>query len=135
MKPRFADTAYFIALLNPRDALHAEAVTLFEDDHEQLVTTEWVLCEVAASFSQPANRHLFSALLASLQDSPDAAVEQSNPRLFQRGCDLFLSRPDKGWSLTDCISFLVMSDHGLTDALTADRHFEQAGFTVLMKVA
>ena len=52
--------------------------------------------------------------------------------LTQRGIDLYLARPDKSWSLTDCISFVIMNEQELTDALTADRHFEQAGFTALL---
>ena len=52
--------------------------------------------------------------------------------LFERGLALYNARPDKEWSLTDCISFVVMADEGLTDALTGDRHFEQAGFTALL---
>jgi predicted nucleic acid-binding protein len=51
---------------------------------------------------------------------------------LQRGFDLFSKRPDKEWSLTDCISFVVMQEHGVTDALTTDRHFAQAGFTMLL---
>ena len=53
--------------------------------------------------------------------------------LFQEGVQLYNARPDKDWSLTDCISFVVMQEHGLTDALTGDHHFEQAGFTALLK--
>jgi hypothetical protein len=53
--------------------------------------------------------------------------------LFDRGVALYESRPDKEWSLTDCISFVVMADHGITEALTGDRHFEQAGFVALLK--
>jgi len=53
--------------------------------------------------------------------------------LFDRGCELYISRSDKEWSLTDCISFVVMRREELTDALTADRHFEQAGFSALLR--
>jgi predicted nucleic acid-binding protein len=52
--------------------------------------------------------------------------------LFERGLRLFFDRPDKEWSLTDCISFTVMRDHKIVRALTADRHFAQAGFAVLL---
>jgi len=53
-------------------------------------------------------------------------------KLFHRGVELFRRRPDKGWPLTDCISFVVMQDHGIDEALTADVHFQQAGFTALL---
>jgi hypothetical protein len=52
---------------------------------------------------------------------------------MDRGLALYAARPDKEWSLTDCVSFLVMQDHGVTEALTADHHFEQAGFVALLK--
>ena len=55
------------------------------------------------------------------------------PAAYQAGFDLFANRPDKDWSLTDCISFGVMTERGLTEALTADRHFEQAGFRAVLK--
>jgi predicted nucleic acid-binding protein len=57
----------------------------------------------------------------------------ASPELFQRGVELFRARPDKEWSLTDCISFVVMTEKGLSEALTGDRHFEQAGFHALLK--
>lgn len=53
--------------------------------------------------------------------------------VYQAGFDLFAARPDKAWSLTDCISFGVMRERGLSDALTADHHFEQAGFRAVFK--
>jgi len=56
-----------------------------------------------------------------------------DPHLYQRGINLYAQRPDKEWSLTDCISFVVMSDRGITEALTGDHHFEQAGFRALLK--
>jgi len=60
-------------------------------------------------------------------------IVEANHELFEHGLDLFGNRPDKSWSLTDCISFVVMQAHGLTEALTADHHFEQAGFVRLLK--
>ena len=60
-------------------------------------------------------------------------IVPATSRDFQRGLELFAARQDKRWSLTDCISFVVMQDCGLTEMLTADRHFEQAGFSILLK--
>jgi len=60
-------------------------------------------------------------------------IVRSGPQLFQRGLKLYDERPDKEWSLTDCISFVVMKDEGISDALTGDQHFEQAGFIPLLK--
>jgi predicted nucleic acid-binding protein len=59
-------------------------------------------------------------------------VAEASHQLFDRGIELFSQRPDKSWSLTDCISFIVMEEHGITEALTADRNFEQAGFVPLL---
>lgn len=134
MKPRFADSGYFIALLNAGDSLHREALRLHSDGNNRIVTTEWVLTEVAAAFSNPLNRHLFETLHRSLSRGRGVTMIESDPVLWHRGCDLYFSRPDKGWSLTDCISCVVMQDMGLEEALTPDHHFDQMGFVVLMKV-
>jgi len=71
-------------------------------------------------------------LLNSLHAAPGVEIVASDSGLFDRGCQLYLSRLDKEWSLTDCISFVVMRERGLSDALTSDNHFEQAGFRALM---
>jgi uncharacterized protein len=64
---------------------------------------------------------------------PLTTVVPFDSTLMNRGLALFASRSDKDWSLTDCVSFLVMNDRGITDALTADHHFEQAGFVAVLK--
>ena len=68
-----------------------------------------------------------------LRRREDVVLLPSSRELFDRGLQLFSDRPDKEWSLTDCISFVVMGERSLTEALTSDHHFEQAGFTVLLK--
>lgn len=98
-----------------------------------MVTTAWVLTEVGDALSAPENRPAFLELLGLLQDSPDARILGPTDELFKRGIKLFRQRMDKEWSLTDCISFVVMNDERVTDALTGDRHFEQAGFCALLK--
>ncbi len=92
-----------------------------------------MLTEVGDALSLPENRPVFLQLLATLQDSADARVLGPTPELFQRGVELFRQRVDKEWSLTDCVSFVAMNDERVTDALTGDRHFEQAGFRALRK--
>jgi uncharacterized protein len=82
--------------------------------------------------SMPENRSFFLELLDTLRESPDVRILGPTPELFNRGIDLFRQRADKEWSLTDCISFIAMSDAGIKDALTGDRHFEQAGFLALL---
>ena len=79
------------------------------------------------------HRHGFGAFYRALIEDERLDLLPAEPTLWERGLALYLERPDKEWSLTDCISFTVMSDRGLTEALTGDRHFQQAGFTVLLR--
>ena len=131
MSALFADTFFFLALLNDRDAAHAKALQF--EGSAPLVTTGWVLMEVGDAFSAPENRRAFLRLLALLQESSDVRIVPLSDELFARGVELFRQRLDKEWSLTDCISFVVMSDDGIVSALTGDHHFEQAGFRALLK--
>jgi hypothetical protein len=79
------------------------------------------------------NRAAFVEFCEFLKQSSLVSIVPANRALFERGVDLFSRRPDKEWTLTDCISFVVMADEGLAEALTGDHHFEQAGFVALMK--
>lgn len=133
MKPVFADTAFFLALINPRDQYHRVAVELNSRLSAPLVTTAWVLVEFANAISASHARKSFERVLARLESEPDATVIAPDRELYEQGCRLYVSRHDKDWSLTDCISFVVMEREGLADALTADRHFEQAGFLPLLR--
>jgi predicted nucleic acid-binding protein len=83
--------------------------------------------------SAPKNRPAFSRLLDWLYNHPLATIIPASDDGFHRAIELFDRRPDKSWSLTDCASFVTMTDHGLTEALTGDHHFEQAGFVALLK--
>ena len=67
-----------------------------------------------------------------LRANPNITITAASAELFERGCRLYADRPDKDWSLTDCISFVVMEEKAITEALTADHHFEQAGFNALL---
>lgn len=129
----FADTVYFLALLNARDSLYRQAKAHADDPPGPIVTTEWILVEVGDALSNPPARERFAALLSALRVQKDATIVPASHDLFTRGCALYGERKDKSWSLTDCISFVVMRDLGLDTALTADQHFEQAGFRRLMR--
>jgi predicted nucleic acid-binding protein len=126
----FADTSYFLALLIPADASHTVARQWAESHRTPLVTSEYVLIEVANYLSPAPARRLFGQLLQALQADPRMTVVPASSDLFMRGSQLYESRLDKSWSLTDCISFLVMKDREITEALTMDHHFEQAGFNL-----
>ena len=132
MSALFADTFYFLALLNGRDKNHADAAR-YDDAQPFLVTTAWVLTEVGDALSAPENRRAFLALLELLQETTEVRIIPPSADLFERGVELYRQRSDKDWSLTDCISFVVMADEKITEALTGDRHFEQAGFYALLK--
>ena len=132
----FADTYFFIAVLNPRDGAHGSASIYIEPDLEQpLLTTTWVLAEVGdAMATTGANRAAFADLYRLLDSLPVVEIV-SGDQWLARGLHLYEHRPDKVWSLTDCISFVVMTNRGLTEALTGDHHFEQAGFRALLRHA
>jgi predicted nucleic acid-binding protein len=127
------DTGYFLALVRPRDALFPRAQTWAQAVSGEFLVTEYVLWETANALSQPAERPKFHALLARLQSSPVTELLAASPELWQAGVQLHAERIDKEWSLTDCISFLVMWQRGIVQALAYDHHFEQAGFEALLR--
>lgn len=130
----FADTSYFLALSARRDRLHTQAVALQGWLNQPILTTEWVLTEVADALAAPGTRARFAALIERLNARPDVRIVSVSHEHFEKGCALYLQRMDKGWSLSDCISFLVMRHRGIQAALTSDQHFAQAGFRILMSM-
>jgi predicted nucleic acid-binding protein len=129
----FADTFALIAWLNPRDNAHALVAAYLDGFTGRLVTTEWVLMELADALAAPEARMTAVAFLRAVRADPLFDVVGYVPAVYQAGFDLYAARPDKAWSLTDCISFGVMAELGLTEALTADHHFEQAGFRAVFR--
>jgi hypothetical protein len=132
MRPVFADTHYFIALLDSRDAAHVKAVYFSRLPGLRFVTTDYVLLELADAFHKPALRTEFLILWELVHREPTFQIVSGNKSLLQRGVQYYRKRADKEWQLTDCISFLVMEGLGIKEALTGDRHFEQAGFKALL---
>ncbi|MBI4567262.1 MAG: type II toxin-antitoxin system VapC family toxin [Planctomycetes bacterium] len=129
----FADTSFFVALIQKGDLWHEKAKEMSEKASNSLVLTEFVLLEVSALCSRRPERHLFSVLARSLYASAAVVIEPASSRLFKQGLELYLRRTDKEWSLVDCTSFVVMRARRLTTALSTDHHFEQAGFSILLK--
>lgn len=132
MKIRFADSFFFIALLSARDAAHEKSTRLAKQHTGVTLTTAWILAEVADGLSAAPARQGAMRLIESLRDDDRTIIVPPSQELFDRGMLLYSQRPDKDWSLTDCISFLVMEDYRVAEAFTADRHFEQAGFVTLL---
>jgi predicted nucleic acid-binding protein len=129
----FADSFYFIALSNPSDGHHAAAVGAAESLTSRLLTTHYVLIEVADALSAPRFRADVARFLRHLALDRGTEVIGPDIPLYERGLELYAQRLDKAWSLTDCVSFVVMTERGLTEALTGDHHFEQAGFRPLLR--
>jgi predicted nucleic acid-binding protein len=130
------DTSYAIALVSPRDQHHAKATLLLRRIEAQripLVTTRAVVVEVGNALSKRPHRRKGVALLDVYERDPLVEVTPLSEELFERGRIVYQRHRDKEWSLTDCISFVVMKERGLTEALTADAHFRQAGFRPLLR--
>lgn len=132
MKAVFADTSYYVALLSKADRGHERAVAWSEKLVGRQVVTEYVLVELGSALSNVKDRPLFVPFVRRLLADRETLFVPASNTLLRRGLELFGGRPDKGWSLVDCISFVVMKQRRVTDALTADRHFEQAGFRALL---
>jgi predicted nucleic acid-binding protein len=132
MRVVFADTYYYLAVLNPRDSAHARALAITPTLSGRLVTTSYVLTEVADALAAPPDRPRFLALLAALDADANVTIVPASEELFRRGVELYRQRPDKDWPLTDCLTFVVMNDAGSIEALTGDHHFRQAGFQTLL---
>lgn len=131
---RFADTVYWVALVVKQDQYHARAVAWGKRPCRQVVTTEPVLIESAARLARPDVRAAGLELFRSVRSNPARyRVVPFSDDLLDRSWAMYAGHRDKAWSLTDCMSFVVMGDLALTDALTADDHFRQAGFVPLLQ--
>jgi len=133
MKCLFADTFFFFAYLNAEDAAHGAAAHYFEGFDGRVVTTEWVLTELADGMAGIGDRETFIEFHEALRSDPSVTIIASSPEMFTEGLALYSSRKDKEWTLTDCISFVVMKREELSEVLTGDHHFKQAGFTPLLE--
>ncbi|MBV9243083.1 MAG: type II toxin-antitoxin system VapC family toxin [Acidobacteria bacterium] len=135
MPPKFIDTSYVYALINPSDQWHMKAVdwqTRLSAKDAPLLTTEFVLAEIADGLSSPRFRVAATKIIHTLKENPGVEIVPATSALFSAGLELFGSRSDKDWGLTDCTSFEAMTARGLTAALTTDDHFRQAGFRALL---
>ena len=134
MPPAFVDSAYDIAILLKTDDLHERALQLSSMTDEPTVTTDGVCVEVLAHVCDRGShlRALGLQLFDGLRTDPNVTIVRQTPELFDAGIELYRQRPDKGCSLTDCMSMLVCRQLGIVDVLTHDRHFEQEGFSIFL---
>jgi len=136
MPELFLDTGFAIALASRRDQHHQRAVELATEvkaNATHLVTTQAVVLEIGNSLSKGNYRPAAVQLIESLRTDPTVEILTVDDDLFDKSFALFGNRDDKEWSLTDYMSFVVMETRGITDALTPDEHFNQAGFNALMR--
>ena len=136
MTPVFADTVYWIATALPKDQWHVAAQEARRRlGRVELVTTDEVLAEFLAALSRGGPRVRSAAartVRAMLSGSTVRVIPQSRSS-FMKALDRYEARGDKEYSLQDCASMIVMEAESITQILTNDRHFEQEGFTVLMR--
>ena len=136
MRTLFADSGYWVAFLSPRDQHHDRASVIAAGLGEStIVTTQMVLTEAfnAMAGAGERGRLQIAQLLEDLDGDPDVEVISQTSAQFGAAVERYAARSDQRWSLTDCASFLVMEERGITEALAYDRDFEQAGFVALLR--
>jgi uncharacterized protein len=138
VKRLFADTVYWIALTNSFDQYHAKAIKVSEALGPcRLITTDLVLTEFLNALADKG-LHIRNAavqMVETILNNPQVTVVPMSRQTFMRSLALYKTRLDKGYSLTDCSSMLLMRDRRLSEALTTDRHFEQEGFIALLRTS
>lgn len=131
----YLDSSYATALGVPKDEHHGRAVELarqLESNSVRMVTSRAVVLEIGNALSRSAYRAGAVALLADMEADRDVEIVPLIESLYSRAFEMFRQYRDQEWGLTDCVSFVIMHDRGLTDALTADKGFVQAGFRALL---
>lgn len=132
MNSVFADTSFYIALVRPDDENHDHSLAFDRNFGGQYVTSEFVLIELGNWLADPRNRGVFLEICRVLRSDPRTTILPATSDWVARGTEFYGQRLDKHWSFIDCISFAMMRERGLTDALTTDHHFAQAGFHALL---
>jgi predicted nucleic acid-binding protein len=131
----FLDASYAIALASSTDQHHEGAVELaqlIEAESKRLVTSRAVVMEIGNALSKLRYRAAAVALLDAVERDPNVEIVPLSDTLYEQSMELYRQRQDKEWGLTDCVSFVVMRERAIADALTADDHFRQAGFRALL---
>ncbi len=135
--PVFLDTAALLALANKRDALHQQAKaerSRIADERRVILTTEWVLTEFLNAMQRPPARTLAIQMVEKLRQSKRVQLLAATTEDWREGYSLYQSRPDKAWSLVDCISIHLCQRQSIREVFTSDRNFIQAGYQILLKI-
>ncbi len=133
--PVFIDTSGWIAMLNSDDEYHplaGELLRSFDQTRRTLVSTDWVVPESGNGLARTLVRSIFPSAIRQFQGSQNARLIRVDTELFDRAVEIYARTSDKTWGLVDCASFVVMRDFSITEALSTDRHFKQAGFNPLL---
>ena len=134
MKQIFADTSYWIGLVNPRDQIHQKVIKITQRLFSvRLLTTEMVLGELLNSFSDSPFRRAVAGMVLKLRNDRNVRIVPQTSEQFESALLRYKQAADKSWSLTDCASFQVMEAEQIQAALTHDQHFAQAGFETLLR--
>ena len=131
----FLDTNGWPALVNASDHLHSQADATWRDlGHRgySVVLTDWIIAETGNGLARTRARDRFPQIARAVLRDVRCQVVFITPSLLARAIELYMARTDKQWGLMDCASFIVMADEKIVEALTNDRHFEQAGFKALL---
>lgn len=134
MRVIFADTGYRVASLNPRDQFHAKAREVSRAlGRFRILTTEMILDELLAALSKTSLRPSAVKGVEAILSNPNVEVVPQTSLQFRAAFENYRTAADKEWSLTDCSSFVLMRERGVSEALAHDHHFEQAGFVALLR--
>ena len=129
----FIDTLFVIALINRRDQYHQQALDLAAQfEGHPLLVTDAVLLEIGNALARSYKQEAVE-IIEQFFAAEEVEVVYLTPRLFTQGFTLYKSHQDKAWGLVDCISFIVMREAGVNQALAFDQHYVQAGFQALMR--
>ncbi|MBU4225419.1 MAG: PIN domain-containing protein [Chloroflexi bacterium] len=132
----FLDTAFVLALASPSDQYHEKAKELSHQIKKggiALLTTRAILIEIGDAMTGQRRRKAGIIMLESLENDDNLEIFPNSEELYSKAFDHFAARPDKEWGMTDCISFVVMKEYEISEVLTTDVHFQQAGFVALMR--
>jgi len=129
----FIDTAFVVALVNQKDQYHKQALILSQEyENTPMIITEAILLEIGNALAKDF-KHEAVDIINAFQSSDEVITIEQNTQLFQKGFEMYEKYQDKDWGIVDCISFVAMRENNVTDALTLDDHFKQAGFNILMR--